>query len=91
MFYQQPTYITTECCKCYQYQETPVPPAIEHIACDNDQQILPTSPTKHKPIEQEHYRQEQQKLERIEEHTDSSVFYRPECIQSGRITFILMI
>ena len=37
------------------------PPAIKEVTRNDNQQVLPLSPTKHKPIEQEHYRQECQK------------------------------
>jgi hypothetical protein len=53
LLYQQATQETTEGGNCYQYQKFPTPPAIENIACDNNQQILPLYWFKYKPIKYE--------------------------------------
>ena len=52
-------------------QETPVPPAIEHIAGDQQQHVLPPPATEHEPIEQEHYRQKYQECNRVKQHIAS--------------------
>ena len=49
-----------------QKKKPEVPPTVENVTCNDNKQILPPTPTKHEPIEKEDYRQENQKLERIE-------------------------
>jgi hypothetical protein len=62
MLQQKSACITAERGECYEKQETAVPPSVEHIACGNYQQILPLSFLENKPVEQEYYGQEHQKL-----------------------------
>ena len=47
----------------YQSQEAPIPPAVEDVTRQDDQQILPAPLTKDEPVEQEHYREKYQELE----------------------------
>ncbi len=47
----------------------PRPPTIKQIAGSYQKQILPPKRTKHEPIKSEHRGQEQQKFQRIEQHT----------------------
>ena len=52
-----------------QEEKTPVPPTIEEVRDRNHKEVLcPHTPLKHKPIEQEHSRQKQGELYRIEKH-----------------------
>ena len=62
--------------KSNEYQKTPVPPAVEHIARYNNKGVLQTQlplrladeAVEHEPIEQEDYRQEYRELDGVEEH-----------------------
>jgi len=65
---QKPTSITTQRCECNEQQKTPVPPSVEHVAGNDNQEILPTQLTESKPIEKKNYWKENQELERIEKH-----------------------
>jgi hypothetical protein len=47
-------------------EKTPIPPAIEHIASDKDEQVLPPQLLENKPVEQKHHRQKNHKCERVE-------------------------
>jgi hypothetical protein len=49
-------------------EKTPIPPAIKDVARHEDEQILPPQLLEDKPLEQEHYRQENHECERVEKH-----------------------
>jgi hypothetical protein len=60
--------------ECYQKQESPVPPAIKHIAGTDDEEVLQLALAEDKPVEQEHCWQEYQEFKRIEEHGFRGLF-----------------
>ena len=66
MLEQQTTDIAEERREGDEAEKTPVPPAVEHVAGHDQKQILQATGLEHKPIEQEHYRQEKHELKRIE-------------------------
>ena len=74
LLHQHPTAPRTERGEGDEEQETPVPPAVEDIAGHDHESVLQTQlplrlaeePVKDVPIEQENYRQENSKLDRIE-------------------------
>ena len=59
-----------------QNQESPIPPAVEYITCDNNKEVLPQQlaftlahgVVKHEPIEQEDYWEEDCELEGVKKH-----------------------
>ena len=66
--YNQATKIAAASGKRYQKQETPIPPAIKHIAGNSHKQILPLLTAKHKPVEQKHQRKKQYEWQRYKRH-----------------------
>jgi hypothetical protein len=67
-FDADPAQVAAQGCKGYQNQETPVPPSVKQITCNNDKYILQFYFFKHEPVEQKHRRQENEKLNRIKQH-----------------------
>lgn len=61
----------------YEDEKPPVPPAVENVTGNDDEEVLQEQlvlaaaecVVEHKPIEQENYRKENGKLDGVEEHT----------------------
>ena len=76
--YEQSTSPRAERGESDEQKEPPVPPAIEHITGHHNEGVLQTQlplpladkAVEDEPIEQEHYRQEDGKLDGVEEHID---------------------
>ena len=49
-------------------QEAPVPPAVEHVACHDHEEVLPPQRFENVPVEQKNNGKENQKFERVEKH-----------------------
>lgn len=67
-FNSQSTDEAAECCECDKNQKPPVPPAIEHIAGNDDKSVLPSNPFAQQPVKSKYYRQKDKKFKRIKEH-----------------------
>ena len=62
-------------CRCNddENEETPVPPTIKDITRHEDELVLPAQPLEHKPVEQEHYWQEDHECERVKQHRNIEI------------------
>ena len=77
----QSTNKTTQCSDSNKYQESPIPPAVEDIACNNDKEILQQklvlalaqSIVKDEPIEEKNYWQKKSKFKGVKEHEISFI------------------
>ena len=75
MDYKKPAIINDErvkAAKCgdgNQYEEAPIPPPVEKVACCHYKQVLPLQGFEHKPIKQENRGQEYEEFKRVEQHS----------------------
>ena len=82
IFNEQSAEVGTEGGNGYQNKEPPVPPAVEDVTGNDDEEVLQEQlvlaaaecVVEHKPIEQEHYRQENGKLNGVEKHNSINAF-----------------
>lgn len=92
---EQSAEIGTEGGNGYEDKEPPVPPTVEDVTGNDDEEVLQEQlvlaaserVVKHKPIEQEDYRQENGKLDGVEEHNSINAFVN-NMYESG-YTFML--
>lgn len=76
---EQSAEIGTKRSNGYQNKEPPVPPTVEDVTGNDDEEVLQEQLVlaasecivEHKPIHQKHYRQENGKLKGVEEHKNN--------------------